>query len=407
MSGVFAQSDISSPYSRFGLGVINQSQANTVLQGMGGLSNAVAGSSMLNNMNPASYASMDTLTFLFDAGFYMKTATYSTDKHTENGSNASFDYVSMGFTVTKWWKTGLGVVPFTNKDYTAIISSRDPLSFSQDFKGAGGINEAYWANGFQVTKNLSLGFTGSFLFGTLSDETTVFFPDSTYLTPGRSTISTYINNFKFDLGAIYTFKLKNSSSLVLGLTYSLPMNFNSKRDVFVRSIVSHTTINEVPIDTLLYKHDEAVVIKYPQGFGVGLTYKKERFMLGVDFNWDNWKGFSMNGVNDSLQNSWNIVIGGSYKPVSTSVSKYHTKMTYRFGVHFDQTYLRIYDTPINRFGLTFGLGLPMPKSLSAFNLAFEIGKMGTTRNHLVREMYFNISVGISIHNTWFVKRKYK
>jgi len=407
IGGVFAQSDISSPYSRFGLGIINNNQTNTVMQGMGGLSNAVYGGSLLNNSNPASYAAMDTLSFLFDAGFYLKNATYRTNKLTEKGANASFDYASLGFGITRWWKTGLGIVPFSNKDYMSIISGYNPVSYKQDFEGSGGINEAYWANGFKVTKDLYLGFTGSFLFGTIYDETTIYFPDSTYMTAGRSTVSTHLRNFKFDLGAIYTFKLKNKASLVLGLKYALPMNFNCDREVFVRSITSYSTTTEIPIDTLKYETDGNVKIKYPQGFGVGLTYKKERLMLGVDFNWDNWKGFTMNGVNDSLQNSWNIVIGGSYKPKSTSVSKYYTRMTYRFGFHYDQTYLRIYDTSIDKFGFTFGLGMPMPKSLSSFNLAFEIGKMGTTNNNLVKETYFNISVGISIHDIWFVKRKYK
>lgn len=43
-------------------------------------------------------------------------------------------------------------------------------------------------------------------------------------------------------------------------------------------------------------------------------------MLGVDFNWDNWKGFEVNAENDSLQNSWNIAVGGQYKPETTSLS---------------------------------------------------------------------------------------
>jgi len=407
MSGVFAQSDVSSPYSRFGFGTLNQNQANTFLQGMGGLGNAVYGGSMLNKANPASYAAMDTLTFLFDAGFYIKTATYRTNNLTEKGANASFDYASLGFGITKWWKTGLGIVPFSNKEYTALISSTTPVSYEQGFLGDGGINELYWSNGFKATKDLFLGFTGSFLFGTIYDETTIYFPDSTYMTPGRSTTSTHVKNFKFDLGAIYTVRLKDNSALVFGLTYNIPMNFKCDRSVFIRSITSYTTTTEIPIDTLKYEKDGSTKVSYPQGFGVGVTYVKDRLMLGVDFNWDNWKGFTVNGVNDSLQNSWNIIVGGCYKPKSTSVSKYFTKMTYRIGVRYDQTYLRIYDTSINRFGVTLGVSLPIPRSLSAFNLAFEFGRMGTTRNNLVKENYFNITIGMSIHDTWFVKRKYR
>jgi hypothetical protein len=33
--------------------------------------------------------------------------------------------------------------------------------------------------------------------------------------------------------------------------------------------------------------------------------------------------------------------------------------------------------------------------------------MGTTKNNLIEESYFNISVGVSIRDRWFVKRRYK
>lgn len=408
MGGVFAQSDISSPYSRFGLGAVKQSNTSTVQQGMAGIGNALFGGSMLNTANPAAYAAIDSLSFLFDAGFYIKNVTYHTNNTSEQGSNASFDHANLGFFLTKWWKTGFGITPYSTKEYESTITGNAPVSYAEKFIGEGGLNQVYWANGFNIANKLYLGVNSSYLFGTIADETTIYFPDSAYMTHGRRTTSTRISNFKFDFGAIYTIKLKNNSTLSIGATYSLPMNFNSKRNVYVRSIKSYSTANETSIDTLVYRMGEKVAIKYPQGFGIGVTYKKgDRIMVGMDFNWDNWKNFSFAGSNDSLQNSWNIAIGGSYKPKATSVSNYLRRMTYRAGLHYDQTYLKIFDKSINRFGVTFGLGLPMPRSLSSFNVAFEIGRMGTTENGLIKETYFNISMGISLHEVWFVKRKYR
>ena len=121
-SGVFAQSDISTPYSRFGLGTISKNKVNTALQAMGGISNAVDGPYLLNNANPSSYAEMDSLTFLFDAGFYAKTVTYKSAGISEKGSNASFDYFDLGFSVTKWWKMGLGVTPYSNRQYSSTAN---------------------------------------------------------------------------------------------------------------------------------------------------------------------------------------------------------------------------------------------------------------------------------------------
>ena len=115
----------------------------------------------------------------------------------------------------------------------------------------------------------------------------------------------------------------------------------------------------------------------------------------------------MNGVNDSLQNAWNIAIGGSYKPASTSISSYFKKITYRAGFHYDQTYYNVYGTSINKYGVTLGLGLPVQRSLTTFNVAVEFGALGTTNNNLVKESYFNISISMSIYDRWFIKKKYK
>ena len=405
---VSAQSDLSSPYSRFGLGDIYTGSPNTILKGMGGISNSISSRSILNPNNPASFGAIDSLSFLFDAGFYIKTATFSTTNMTEKGSNASFDYASIGLSATKWWKMGIGITPYSNREYTNITSHYNPGAYNVDFQGEGGLSRVYFANAFKITKNLSVGVNASFIFGTLSDLTTVYYPDSTYFINGKRSIDMRINDFKFDYGILYSIPIK-SSKLNIGLTYSQGANMNAKRDLFIRSMFKgYDNLVENPIDTLAYNEDEKVSFKIPHGFGGGISFEKDnRWMIGVDFNWNAWKGFELNGINDSLQNSWNVAVGGEYRPKATSISKYYKKIAYRAGFHYDQTYYNINGNSINKFGITFGLGLPVPRSLTSFNVALEFGSMGTIGNNLVKENYFNISIGMSIYDRWFVKRKYK
>lgn len=404
----FGQSDLSSPYSRFGLGDINTGSPNTILKGMGGIANAMSGKALINPTNPASYADIDSLSFIFDAGFYIKTASYSTSNLTEKGSNASLNYASVGISATKRWKIGLGVMPYSNKEYNVITEHHDVGSYNVAFQGNGGINRVFFANGIKVTKDLSLGVTASYLFGTLSDNTSIYYPDSTYFLNGKRSINMRISDVKFDYGLLYRLPIPNYN-ITIGLTYSQGADITSKRDIFIRNMFKgfqeHT---ESPIDTLLYREDEKVNLTIPHGYGVGISIDKGKgWMIGADFNWDGWEGFTMNGVNDSLQNSWNIAIGGSYKPESTSISKYYKRITYRAGFHYDQTYYYIYGQSINKYGLTLGLGLPMPRSLTSLNIALEFGSMGTLKNNLIKENYFNISVSMSIYDKWFIKKKYK
>ena len=60
-----AQNSTISPYSRFGYGLLSE-QANAAQRGMGGVGYAMRSGRSINFMNPASYAAIDTLTFLFD-----------------------------------------------------------------------------------------------------------------------------------------------------------------------------------------------------------------------------------------------------------------------------------------------------------------------------------------------------
>lgn len=408
---VFAQSDISSPYSRFGLGSINHGRNNTIVQGMGGICNALNDKYLLNNSNPASYAEIDSLTFLFDAGFFMKYVTYRTTDVTEKGSNASFDYFDIGFGVTKWLKMGFGIAPYSSRAYTskADYTWAHNYPYSIDYKGSGGLNKAYWANGFKLGKSLSLGFKMNYIFGNIIDETTLYFPDFVYFHNERRTNNLRFTDLTFDLGVIFKHQFKNDYQLAFGVTYSLPANMTAHRDAFIRTMFKgYGSFIEKPVDTILYKKNESIAVKYPQGIGAGVTLQKgERWLVGIDFNWNNWSAFRVNHVNDSLQDSWNIAVGGCYTPYSTSVSNYFRKLTYRAGFCYEQTYFNIYGTSINKYGVSFGVGLPVPRAMTMINLAFELGKMGTTEHGLVAESYFNISLGLSLHDRWFAKRRYK
>ncbi len=64
------------------------------------------------------------------------------------------------------------------------------------------------------------------------------------------------------------------------------------------------------------------------------------------------------------------------------------------------------DTQLNEFGISFGLGLPLRRSLSSINLGIEIGRFGKVSNNLVKETFFKFKLGISMHQKWFEQRKY-
>ena len=65
--GVSAQNGTMSPYSNFGYGLLRD-HSTSGQRAMGGVGYAMNSGRQINAMNPASYAAIDTLTFIFDMG---------------------------------------------------------------------------------------------------------------------------------------------------------------------------------------------------------------------------------------------------------------------------------------------------------------------------------------------------
>ena len=413
-SGVFAQGNVDSPYSMFGIGQIRNKTMNARLKGMGGVANAIFDKSMINAENPASYAMMDTLSFLFDVSMYAKTSTFSTSAISETATSASLDYVALGFAFTNWWKMALGAQPYSNVGYNIVTNFQDEHlgSYSQLFQGEGGLNQAFIGNAFRLGKHFSVGVNANYVFGDSKATTTLFYPDSTYVISTRRSRDVMVSSFMFDYGLMYHGRVGDGLTLALGVTYDQKINLKGKQSIYIRSIETddYTTLtsSEYVIDTIKKPVKEASSYTMPHGLGFGISLRKDnRWVIGADFNWAQWSAFARNGVNEGLQDAWSASVGGEFNPTSTSLSSYWTKVSYRLGGFYEQTYLNINGQSINKLGVTLGMTLPVPRTLSKVNVGLEFGKCGTKSANLIQESYVNLTVGVSIYERWFQKRKYQ
>ena len=412
-SGVFAQANVDSPYSMFGIGQLRDGTMNGRLKGMGGVANAMYDKSMINVENPASYAMIDTLSFLFDAGLYFKSSTFSTSTLSERASAASFDYVAMGFALTNWWKMAIGAQPYSNVGYNIETNFNDALigNYTEVFQGEGGLNQAFIGNGFRLGKHFSIGANASYVFGDSKSTTTLFYPDSSFMIGTRRSRDVMVRSFLFDYGVMFHTDLGNDLTLSVGATYDQKINLRGTQTLYIRSLEADentNTTSEYLIDTIDYQVDKNAKYAMPHGFGLGFSLQKNnQWTIGADFNWSQWSTFAKNGVNQGLQDSWSVAVGGEYMPRSTSLSSYWTKVSYRLGGFYERTFLNIKGTSINKLGVTMGLTLPVPKTMSKVNVGLEVGKCGTKSDNLIKESYVNLTVGVSIYERWFVKRRYK
>ena len=84
-----AQSGTNSPYSQYGFGVLAD-QTSGFNRGMNGLGIGFRESNQVNFINPASYSSIDSLTFIFDVGVSGQLTNFSENGVKRNAKNASF-----------------------------------------------------------------------------------------------------------------------------------------------------------------------------------------------------------------------------------------------------------------------------------------------------------------------------
>ena len=94
---------------------------------------------------------------------------------------------------------------------------------------------------------------------------------------------------------------------------------------------------------------------------------------------------------------------------STSGFLGHT--IYRFGFYTGKDYMQADGNDLKVTAVTFGAGFRVRKfssynnQSSIINTAFEIGKRGSNVNNIT-ENFFKFSVGLSLSDIWFIKRKY-
>jgi hypothetical protein len=105
------------------------------------------------------------------------------------------------------------------------------------------------------------------------------------------------------------------------------------------------------------------------------------------------------------------------KPVYGEKGDFFKKVRYSAGLRYENLYYNFNNTQLNEVGISFGLGLPVVKSIrieeekvaivSMVNITAEYIKRGTTDGGLVQEDYFSIGLGLNLNDKWFTKRKYQ
>ncbi|MBP7849485.1 MAG: hypothetical protein KA053_04355 [Lentimicrobiaceae bacterium] len=377
--------------------------------GAGGYSLGLRDPGTINYQNPASYTSLDTLSFVFEGGILDQYFTIKSTQASASNNYITLGYLNFGIPVTRWWKTSFGLLPFSNVGYNIsdddVIDNIGPVSYL--YEGSGGINQLYWGHGFSITPRLSAGFNAAYLFGTLDKRRSAIFPDTSYSFNLRFIDQDIYHDVLLTFGLQYDHLLRNNHYLRVGAIYGHKTNIRSTNDQIAYTFAKGSTGIEFPKDTIVQTSGEKGDVVFPQRFGMGLTIgKQNRWEAGMDYQWQRWETYAAHGIRDSLRNSAQISAGVQFIPDYASVSNYWEKITYRFGLRYESTYLELKENQLSEVGISFGLGLPLRRSRSTLNVGMEFGRRGTTADNLIQQNFVRFSFGVSVYERWFVKRRY-
>jgi hypothetical protein len=405
---LFAQIRISSPYSRYGLGNLSDN-SNAWNFSMGQTGIGMRSPYHINYLNPASYIAFDSTSFLFEGGFQAQFVTLSSNFQKTNRNYASLGYLLFGMPVTKWWRSSIGLVPYSDVGYSVLNYEEyeNTGTVLRLYQGSGGINRLYWGNALRIVKGLSVGFNMSYLFGSMIREASVYFPDSIYAMNFKVLNYVTVNSLYLNFGLQYRMRLKNNLFLNLGAIFSNTTSMSAKTDMLAYTFLLSNNGVEYPKDTLVKERGYSGKIVIPMVIGGGFSLERpDKWTVGVDYRWQNWSQFSAFGLSDSLVDAWMVSAGGEITPNIDNYANYLARVRYRLGFNYENTYLQLRGKNLTAYSVSLGLGLPLRGVKTLLNLGVSAGMRGTTEQNLIKESYIKLVIGFTIYERWFVKRKY-
>lgn len=391
------------PYSMYGYGILGD-RATSMQRQMGGVGLAMNSGRQINAMNPASYAAIDSLTFLFDLGADVSMLWSEEGSAKEHAVGGGLDYLTMQFPICKYMGGSVGLLPYSSVGYAF---GNEIAHGTMSNQGSGGINELYLGVAGKI-KGFSIGVNVSYDFGNIVND--VFANPSGGSTKFEHVMK--VRDWNIVIGAQYTQRINKFNRFVIGATYSPKKTMLGKTWATIQETTQEsrpTTVGEMRMKGNYYS---------PNSIGAGISYTHERvsrFSIEFDYLWQGWKDAGYAPLHSSanpetivfqgmtFNNRSRYAVGAEYVPKIRG--NYGQRIAYRIGAYYTDDYLRIQGNGVRDYGVTAGVGFPTPEGKTIVNLGLEWKMRQAHPQTLIKENYFNITLGVNFNEVWFFKRK--
>lgn len=418
-AGAQAQGLGNSPYSRIGLGEYNPNTGGVRQMGMGGVGLAAPNAVNVNELNPAMLYYTNRTTF--EAGYNGQFKTVKNATASSRSGNGTLGYFALSVPLSTRWGAAVGLKPLSAVDYESntvqAVANRPEDQELTQLRGTGGVSEAYFGQGVRLAKGFTVGFTASYIFGTVDETagTTLQIANSSEAAvKSVDRQHTRYSDFAFRAGAHYRHKVGKTLNMNVGGVYSFAHQLNGvQTNTRERENADGTLIGT---STVLSDGRGSAYVPALTQLGVSLDNDRN-WSLNLDVSqqqWSKFRNFTSDGP--ALENTLRVGLGGEISPDPSSVEHYFKRVTYRAGINFAQMPYQpggntLYDRSVS-WGFAFPLPTATPLEATTFSLAFTYGMRGNTSllqtasgSSNVQENYIRGQLGVTLNNRWFIKRR--
>ncbi len=392
---VCAENGLISPYTRYGFGQLSAMETGTN-KSMGGTGIGVQNSSQINMLNPASYAAVDTLTFLLDVGMSLNYTNFSENGISKNSGSATFDYLAMQFRLIPRLGMTVGLTPFSNIGYNfsqtnTIYDEESLVSATHLYNGTGGLRQITAGLGYMPFKGLAIGANISYVYGEIYHYVYTQFSNGD-ITPRTKMYRGDVSTYNAEFGIQYKASI-GKNKFTLGATYQPGHNIDDE----AYSIETFSTNDTI----------ENHMLSMPSMYGAGISYTyDERLTIAADYTLQRYGDVDFFGLKGS--NRHRASVGMEYIPEHITRNIFR-RARYRAGLHCATAHYTIDGRQgPTEYGAIVGIGLPIMNrwnGKSIINISGQYIHVSPNAPGMITENSLRLNIGLSINETWFNKWK--
>ncbi len=362
--------------------------------------------------NPSTWKNLN---FTYFTGTYQIEQKIVLDNIVNSSSNLG--YAQFIVPIKNKYAFGLGIHPYYNQhlhldgeDENDYIAFGDTLSTHHSYSSFGGITAFNISLATNIAKNFNAAISFDYLYGSARQQTIFSIDDLDYYSQQRHIYTGSLAKLYFNSDILSIWNVPLNLYFSLGFPVQLisvesyyHKPFEDSNDSGAQDNSDFPLLSDITIPTAINTRNASAPYEYQ--FGFDYNFHKELSVLGEFSRWEDKEdiGASFSEFNDQIQSMDHYNIG-IIKFAPRLPKNILDRFSFKIGAYSNNIKLINSEKIINEYGVSTGLSFNFGVTKNQIDFAYSIGK----REGLFEigdENIQKLSVGITVGDIWFVKRR--